>query len=121
MGGMTARTKATHAAARARLEARRRELEEWADATAADRSTVELDQQRQGRLSRMNALQGQAMAEEAARRRQVELDRIDAALGRLDAGEYGYCLACGEEIAPARLDADPAIPTCVDCARGTHA
>ena len=117
---MISATDRPEATARTRLEARRRELEEWGDATAGDRSTVELDQQRQGRLSRMDALQGQAMAQEAARRRQTELDRIDAALGRLDAGEYGYCLACGEDIAPARLDADPAIPTCVDCARGAH-
>jgi DnaK suppressor protein len=121
VGTIMARTDNAYAAVRVRLESRRKEIEDWSEATADDRSTVELDQQRQGRLSRMDALQGQAMAQEAARRRQMELDRIDAALGRLDADEYGYCLACGEEIAPARLDADPAIPTCVDCARGAHA
>ena len=116
---MTGPTDSEQAAARTWLKAHRRELEALIDATAGDSSAVELDQQRQGRLSRMDALRGQAMAQEAARRRQVELDRTDAALGRLDAGEYGSCLACGEDIAPARLAADPAIPTCLDCARGS--
>jgi len=118
---MTASTDDTETAARARLQARRRELEDWGDATVDARAAVELDQQRQGRLSRMDALQGQAMAQEAARRRRIELDRIAAALDRLEAGEYGCCVTCGEDIAPARLEADPAIPTCVECARGVHA
>jgi DnaK suppressor protein len=111
-------TKVTnHRAVRDRLLGRRRELEGLVDATSEARSAVELDQQRQGRLSRMDALQGQAMAAEAARRRKAEIDRIDAALKRLEAGEFGYCLACGENIPTARLDFDPAVTTCVDCAR----
>jgi DnaK suppressor protein len=52
-------------------------------------ATVTLDQQSVGRLSRIDALQGQAMAQETARRRAVDLVRIDAALARLDAGTYG--------------------------------
>jgi len=104
-------------AIRARLLSRREELQGLVDATSEDRSTVELDQQRQGRLSRMDALQSQAMAAEAARRREAEVERIDAAIKRLEAGEYGYCLACGEDIPTARLEFDPAITTCVDCAR----
>ena len=38
------------------------------------------------------------------------------ALRRLDRGEYGVCESCGEPIAPARLDALPATPTCIECA-----
>ncbi|MCP4329572.1 MAG: TraR/DksA family transcriptional regulator [Alphaproteobacteria bacterium] len=101
-----------------RLLARKDELEQLVDATSAERATVELDQQRQGRLSRMDALQAQAMANEAARRRLVELERIDNALKRCAAGDYGYCVACEEPIPAARLDFDPAIATCVNCARG---
>ena len=103
-------------AARALLQARRDELMRLASSTAEDSAPVELDQTRVGRLSRMDALQGQAMAQETARRREVELQRIDAALARVDAGDYGYCVRCDEEIAPARLKIDPATPTCVDCA-----
>ncbi len=118
MDGMTSDSDSGSVEARARLLSRRRELENLAASTVEDRSAVELDQQRLGRLSRMDAIQVQAMATAAQQRRQVELGRIDAALRRLDAGEYGYCLVCGEAIATARLDFDPAVTTCVDCARG---
>jgi len=64
----------------------------------------------------MDAMQGQAMALETEQRRKNELTKIDSALIRLNEDEYGYCLSCGEEISPKRLDLDPAIPTCIDCA-----
>lgn len=69
-----------------------------------------------GRLTRMEAMQDQAMALETDRRRHIELDRIDAALKRLDDDDFGYCTACDEEIPRKRLDHDPAVPTCIDCA-----
>ncbi len=101
---------------RERLEDRRAELIAIRASSREARSVVELDQQSVGRLSRMDALQGQAMALEQDRRREEELQRIDAALARISDGDYGYCIACDEVIAPARLNLDPAIPTCVDCA-----
>ena len=82
--------------------------------------TVELDQARVGRLSRMDALQGQAMSQEAQRRRMREMQRISAALARIEAGEYGYCLHCDCLITPARLEIDPAAPLCVACAEKTE-
>lgn len=103
-------------AARALLEARREELRALAASTTADSAPVELDQQKVGRLSRMDAMQGQAMAQETARRREIELQRIDAALARVAAGDYGYCVRCDEPIEPGRLKVDPATPICVDCA-----
>ncbi len=105
-------------AARARLLARREELEALAAAAAESRRPVELDQSRVGRLSRMDALQDQAMALETERRRNIEHRRIEAALGRLAEGEYGYCLGCGEAIEAKRLELDPTAPQCVDCAAG---
>ena len=105
------------AALAAALQARRAELRRLSDAAEEERRPVELDQTRQGRLSRMDALQVQAMAEEAERRRTVELKRIEAALKRIDSGDYGYCLSCDDEIPAARLQFDPAVATCVDCAR----
>ena len=47
---------------------------------------------------------------------QVELRMIDAALGRIDEGEYGYCVQCGNQIAEERLDLLPATPFCPNCA-----
>ena len=77
---------------------------------------VELDQTRVGRLSRMDALQAQAMSVETGRRRRQKLLQIESALRRLDEGEFGWCLDCGEEIAPARLEADPTSTLCIRCA-----
>lgn len=45
------------------------------------------------------------------------LASIDAAERRLDDGSYGICADCGNEIAVERLEALPATPSCVDCAR----
>jgi DnaK suppressor protein len=101
---------------RTRLEAERRELLHDAEITAQERGVVVLDQTAVGRLSRMDALQNQAMQVETERRREIELKRIEAALKRLDAGEYGFCVSCGEAIQPKRLDMDPATPVCIDCA-----
>jgi DnaK suppressor protein len=98
------------------LLARRAELLAVAGTGREAAGTVELDQSRVGRLSRMDALQAQAMSREANRRRDVELARIAAALQRIEDGEYGFCLRCGEAIAEARLLLDPSTPLCVDCA-----
>lgn len=46
----------------------------------------------------------------------VEVAEIDAALARLDQGQYGICDACGESIAPARLEALPQAMLCAQCA-----
>ena len=102
----------------ARLSNRRAELRTLSDSTQDSREPVELDQSKVGRLSRMDALQGQAMALESERRRTAELQRIEAALKRLDGSDYGYCVRCDEEIAPARLELDPAVATCIRCAGG---
>ena len=98
-----------------RLEALRDDLHDLRDVAADSREPVELDQSRVGRLSRMDALQGQAMALETERRRTAELLRIEAALKRIEAGDYGYCLTCGDPIPTKRLDLDPSVATCVDC------
>ncbi|HYD48533.1 MAG TPA: TraR/DksA family transcriptional regulator [Terriglobales bacterium] len=51
----------------------------------------------------------------------LEIEQIDAALQRIIDGEYGNCARCGEEIAPARLQAVPATPFCVECAAAEEA
>ncbi|GJL83617.1 MAG: molecular chaperone DnaK [marine bacterium B5-7] len=99
---------------RQRLEARRAEL--IAISAQEDRSTIELDQTRVGRLSRMDAMQGHEMHLESKRRVKIDLARIASALQRLDDGEFGECLDCGENIAPGRLEIDPAAALCVACA-----
>ena len=87
-------------------------LEGSADASVP----VELDQQVQGRLSRMDSLQVQGMAKATNNRRQIEIRQIDAALARIKDKEYGYCVECGEEIKPERLELCPAASRCPECA-----
>lgn len=94
----------------------RQSLQEAQETGDGAEKTVELDQTRVGRLSRMDALQAQAMSIETGRRRRQKLVQIEAALRRIDEGEYGYCQECGEDIAEARLRFDPAVLLCIDCA-----
>lgn len=100
------------------IAARMAELDAEDEAGQAGQATVELDQQSVGRLSRMDALQNQAMAKATGARRKTERARLKAALARMDEGEYGYCEECGEAIAAGRLRLDPAATRCVDCASG---
>jgi DnaK suppressor protein len=102
--------------ARIALLKRRKELEEEGAANSVAREVVALDQESVGRLSRVDALQQQAMALAAEERREAYKARIAAAIERLDEGEWGYCLGCGEEIASKRLINDPSVPQCIACA-----
>ncbi|MES9943949.1 MAG: TraR/DksA C4-type zinc finger protein [Candidatus Thiodiazotropha sp.] len=94
------------------------ELQAVDETSQAAGETVELDQSRVGRLSRMDAMQAQQMAQETARRRLQQLAKIEGALRRIDADEYGYCFICKEAIDVRRLNADPTITRCIDCAEG---
>lgn len=78
--------------------------------------TVELDQSKVGRLSRMDALQGQAMTQETKYRHEEGLRNISSALSRIESGDYGYCIKCDELISVARLEVDPAASLCINCA-----
>ena len=109
---------ATLAAFRAQLDAMRTALDDEDALGAAGQKTVELDQCAVGRLSRMDALQGQAMAQATQARRDATRKRIAAALARMETGAFGYCRECGEEIAEKRLALDPTVPTCISCAGG---
>ena len=45
-----------------------------------------------------------------------QLRQVDAALARLDAGEFGICTRCGQPVAADRLAARPTASTCIACA-----
>lgn len=103
-------------AMRRALEEERKAVHRASAATAEDRNPVELDQQSVGRLSRMDAIQVQEMARATEARRQERLLRIAAALKRIEDGSFGECLECGEDIAAKRLQLDPTVVLCIDCA-----
>ncbi len=95
---------------------KRDELDGTRNTNKEARQTVNLDQQSVGRVSRIDAMQHQAMAQAHERQRSRHLVRIEQALCRIKADRFGYCSQCEEEIAPKRLQADPASPLCVTCA-----
>ena len=102
---------------KAQLNERRAEVQRLIEISKAGRDPIELDQSRMGRLSRMDAMQNQAMALEIERRRNVELQRIDAAMKRIGEDEFGFCLSCGGGVGDKRLSLDPSAPLCIDCAQ----
>ena len=101
---------------RERLLALRDELQAAAETAEGSAAIVELDQSKVGRLSRMDAMQAQAMAQASGNRRDATLRRITATLQRIDDGEYGTCLECDKLINPKRLEFDPTVLLCIDCA-----
>ena len=92
------------------------ELESIAAIGDESAAVVELDQSKVGRLSRMDAMQAQAMAKASSQRREAALKQITAALKRIDEGDFGLCLKCEEPINPKRLEFDPTATLCIDCA-----
>ena len=85
--------------------------------TAEDRAPVELDQQSVGRLSRMDAMQQQSMEKAKQVRRIERIKLINAALKRLESGDYVFCLNCDAHISHGRLKLDPTFSLCIDCAK----
>lgn len=107
---------ATIAEFRTALKALRATLSEQDALGLEGRKTVTLDQQSVGRLSRMDALQHQAMAQATQARRDQIAQRIESAFARMEAGEFGFCVDCGDDIPLKRLKIDPTVATCVSCA-----
>jgi len=77
--------------------------------------TVVLDQSKVGRLSRMDALQQQNMAQSTLRNVESRLRRVNRALAKVESGDFGYCDECGEVIELARLEVQPEAPCCFAC------
>jgi DnaK suppressor protein len=92
----------------------RDELSEMVSGTAEGVKPVDLDEPI-GRLSRLDAMQQQKMLAENRRAAQLRRRQVEAALGRIEAGEYGECQGCGEEIEERRLGARPEAALCLEC------
>jgi DnaK suppressor protein len=100
---------------RERLEGLRDELCAQLEAGRSAAGTVVLDQTKIGRLSRMDALQQQNMAQSTLRNVTARLRLVHRALARIMSGDYGYCDVCGNDIEPGRLDVQPEAPCCFAC------
>ncbi len=106
----------SHDKYRQKLLNRAAEIQASSEISQESRKAVELDQTSVGRVSRIDAIQSQAMALANERNRAAEQQRITSALARIESGEYGLCIICEEEIDPKRLNFDPSLPTCITCA-----
>lgn len=93
-------------ATRAELEGARAQLEQQ----VAGLSPAEVDEGFAD-AAQVSAEQGEALR--LAAELQADLEDVEAALARLDAGTYGRCESCGEAIAAERLDALPAARRCI--------
>ena len=82
--------------------------------TSEDSKPVDLDLPI-GRLSRADAIQMQNMAALNKRQLDIKLKQVEGALSAIKTGSYGSCRNCKGEIHPARLDARPETPFCIDC------
>lgn len=101
-----------HPDRRAELTARRTFLK-----SRLDRISVELDTHEAKDFEEMaTERESDEVLEDLGQSAQQELRMIDAALKRIEAGEYGDCVRCGSEIDPERLNLLPATPFCADCA-----
>ena len=104
------------AAAKSRLEAQLVELEARAARIAEDLSVP---------LNPDSSEQAVEMEDDASLEGQgalvaKEIASVKRALARIEDGIYGECVRCGEEIAPARLEARPEAALCIDCARAAE-
>lgn len=98
-----------------RLLAAKEAAEALLDQTADGTRPVEASGSAIGRLTRMDAIAMQAMAQ--MNRQQLEIRRlqIEAALKAIDEGTYGACRNCRGTIGYARLEALPEAPFCMAC------
>ena len=71
-----------------------------------------------GRVSRIDAIQQQKMAQANRRKQELRLSQIGVALAAMEDRDYGYCRGCEEPIGHRRLRARPETPFCLRCQGG---
>ncbi|ACA88151.1 transcriptional regulator, TraR/DksA family [Shewanella woodyi ATCC 51908] len=89
------------------------ELEQQLELAHSRGAPVILDQQAVGRVSRIDAIQQQEMAQASEVLMQQHIVRIKQIF--LDTDEYGFCLECGEPIGLGRLTIHPTAEMCIGC------
>jgi DnaK suppressor protein len=103
------------------LETRQRELRHLLQKEADATRPVTLDQQSVGRVSRIDAIQQQQMALANQQQARALQSQVEVALQRIESGEFGDCLHCGEAIAEARLQVQPWASLCIACQSAAEA
>lgn len=99
----------------AQLRALKQHLEHAISLAEDAAKPVPLDQSLQGRVSRGDAMQQQAMAKAGLMRNRKHLAQVEKALLRIETDEYGVCEMCDEAIALGRLKIMPEAKQCICC------
>lgn len=102
----------THAARKTELETRLAALTERLGAIDAELQSH--DEKDWEELA--TAREGDEVLESMGVGSQSEIRAINAALQRIETGDYGVCVRCGAKISEARLDLLPFTPFCKECA-----
>ena len=97
-----------------RLEVLQAQIDALLAQTEADVRPVDLNLPI-GRLSRIDAIQMQGMAQMNRHQLQIRRQQVEAALAAMAAGSYGACRHCKGPIALPRLEALPEVPFCLSC------
>lgn len=69
-----------------------------------------------GRLTRMEAINSKSISDASLGSAQVKLEKLQAALGKLDDPDFDLCLGCGNPIPHGRIMLMPESVLCVSCA-----
>ncbi len=97
-----------------RLTVAKAQIKALLDQTAQDSRPVDLELPI-GRLTRIDAIQMQGMAQMNRQQLDIRRQQVDASLAAFDTGKFGFCRHCHQPISFARLEVLPESPFCVDC------
>lgn len=97
------------------LEQLSSDLHEQIELAKPAASSVILDQSKIGRLSRMDAMQQQHMADSTLQHTKEKLKLVTKALNKISEDKYGFCVLCDEIITFARLQVSPEAQLCLRC------
>lgn len=96
------------------IQSRLAEIDREIGATESESAAISPDVSI-GRLSRLDSMQHQQIALAGKRRLEDERNRLLEARRRIDAGTYGNCLLCAQDIPAGRLVVKPEAISCVVC------
>ncbi|MDX1468473.1 MAG: TraR/DksA C4-type zinc finger protein [Acidimicrobiia bacterium] len=107
---------------RTRLEAERERLQELVDEYEREIEVARMTESSSDRSPDPGNAEASSMKLEYAKELSIEqntldlLSKVDRALARIEAGEYGICESCAKAIPVQRLDVLPYATLCVECA-----
>ena len=104
------RLTAERVAAAARIAALERDIATIVE--SAEGGAIDDEHDAEGATIAFERAQAMALLEET----RTQVEALDTALVRVDAGSYGVCESCGQDIAPERLAARPSATLCITCA-----